>query len=92
MSAVRSQDTVERFRTSVEMKRNCVANNWTKHYVGIDVVCATFVFLYETAREQSKYEDGRYVNDQQSTHCPKLKKTLQHKALPTCECDVVNNV
>ena len=39
MSAVRSEDTVERFRTGVGMKRNYVANNWTNHYVGIDVVC-----------------------------------------------------
>ena len=44
MSAVRSEDTVERFRTSVDMKRNHVANNWTKHCVGIVVVRAKFVF------------------------------------------------
>ena len=30
MSAVRSEDTVERFRTGVGMKRNYVANKWTK--------------------------------------------------------------
>ena len=34
MSALRSEDTVGRFRTIVDMKRNHVANNWAKHYVG----------------------------------------------------------
>ena len=35
MSALRSEDTVGRFRTIVDMKRNHVANNWAKHYVGL---------------------------------------------------------
>ena len=50
MSAVRSEDSVERVRTSVDMKRNYVANNWTKYQVGIDVVRSKFCVLFETAR------------------------------------------
>ena len=42
MSAVRSEKTVERFRTSVGIKRNHIANNWAKHNIGIDVVRAKF--------------------------------------------------
>ena len=49
MSAVRSEDTVERFRTIVDMKRNHVANYRAKHYVGIDAVRAKFAF-YLTLR------------------------------------------
>ena len=51
----------ERFRTSVDTKRNYVANNRTKHYVGIDVVlCVCKIrVLFETGRVRSKYEDGR---------------------------------
>ena len=75
MSAVRSEDTVERFRTSVDMKRNHVANNWAKHYLVIDVVRAKFAF----------YLTLRVCDRSTRTHgC--------HNDLPTCVCDVVNNV
>ena len=48
LSAVRSEDNVERCRTSVDMKRNHIAINWVKHYVWI-VVCAKCAF-YLTLR------------------------------------------
>ena len=43
-SAARSEKTVERFRTSVGIKRNHIANNGTTHNIGIDVVRAKFAF------------------------------------------------
>ena len=59
MSAVRSEDTVERFRTSVDMKRNHSANHCAKHYVEIDVVRAKYAF-YLTLRvcDRSTRTDG----------------------------------
>ena len=60
ISAVRSEDIVERFRTSVDMKRNRVANNWAKHYVGIDVVRAKLAFyLTVSVCDRSTRTDGR---------------------------------
>ena len=56
LSAVRSEDTVERFRTSVDMKRNHIANEWAKHYVCI--VVSKMRVLFDTARVRSKYKDG----------------------------------
>ena len=78
-----SEDTVERFRTSVDMKRNHVANNWAKHYVGI-IVCAKCAF-YLTLRmcDRStrtfclKQPNVKYVNDPQRTY-QKTQKIFQH--------------
>ena len=47
MSLVRSEDTVEVFRSSVGVTRNHVAYNCAKHYV--EMLCVQNSVLFDTA-------------------------------------------